>query len=86
MPDSSAGVVDFEIVLSDTMVGCDGRSLAKDVMFWFVCEGRCVHDERGSRYQKTNRSPFVCDTCRQRHGSEGEVQGRNEGRSESQER
>lgn len=60
MPDLSVGVVDFEIVLSDAMVGCDSRSLAKNAVLWFVCEGGCVHTERESGEQNIKRNITVC--------------------------
>ena len=80
MPDSSAGVVDFEIVLSDAMVGCDGRSPAKNAVLWSVCEDGCVHNERESREQE---KVTVCsDTCNGT-GGKGKCRDANEGRSES---
>ena len=60
MLDFSEGVVDFEIVLSDAMVGCDGRSLAKNAVLWFVCEGGYVRNERESGEQEIEQKVTVC--------------------------
>ena len=60
MPDLSVGVVDFEIVLSDAMVGCDSRSLAKNAVLWLVCEGGRMHNERESGEQESKQKVTVC--------------------------